>query len=404
MIMTYIIQIVSAFIIGAFMVFVTIPMVVRVSKAKKLFDIPDERKVNKRVIPNLGGVSLFIGISIATLLCLGKLHFPEFRPILVGMIILFFIGIKDDILIISARKKFTAQIICSLIVIILGNIRFTNLHGILGINEIDYGTSLFISTIAIAGIINAVNLIDGIDGLASSLGILISLVFGLLFLSADNLTFAIFSFAVAGSLFMFFFFNVYGKINKIFMGDTGSLILGLVVAVFVIKYNELTLTAGEQVMKLSPALTMAIISVPMFDMIRVFFIRIRQRKSPFFPDMNHIHHKFLKLGYSHLKTTLILTASNLFLIGFALLTLGFNNHLQMVLLISVAVASSYIPDIIFKYRHLTSAYPKKVFTKFVFLTSNDILKQDYPRNDYLIGGFNKDSKSEEKESEKAIGF
>jgi UDP-GlcNAc:undecaprenyl-phosphate/decaprenyl-phosphate GlcNAc-1-phosphate transferase len=281
--MNTVLAIIAAFIIGALLVFITIPIIVRISKAKKLFDYPDERKVNKSAVPNLGGVSIFIGISIATLLSLGNLFYPEFRSILSAMIILLFIGIKDDIMVISPRKKFLAQIICALILIIAGNIRFTNLHGILGINDIGYGFSFVFSLLSILAIINAANLIDGIDGLAASIGILISLIFGVLFFSMGNITYSILCFAVIGSLTSYFFYNVFGKENKIFMGDTGSLIIGLLVTVFVIKYNEFALTGNEQVRFCSPVLSMAIISIPFFDMIRVFCTRIIQKNRLFSP-------------------------------------------------------------------------------------------------------------------------
>ena len=136
--MISILQISVAFFIGLLITFYAIPIIVRISVEKHLYDVPNERKVNKTVIPNLGGIALFVGISIGTLLCIFENSFPDWRYILSCMIILFFIGIKDDILIISARKKFAAQILCALILVILGDIRLTHFHGILGINEINY--------------------------------------------------------------------------------------------------------------------------------------------------------------------------------------------------------------------------------------------------------------------------
>ena len=171
------IQLFTASLIGFFLVYISIPVIVRISNEKHLYDEPNERRINKIVVPNLGGVALFIGVSIATLLSLHQLEFIEFRYIQASLIILFFIGIKDDILIISARKKFIAQIICALILIIPGGVRFTSLHGILGFQEIGYGFSILISLLAIVAIINATNLVDGIDGLAASIGIFSSIIF-----------------------------------------------------------------------------------------------------------------------------------------------------------------------------------------------------------------------------------
>jgi UDP-GlcNAc:undecaprenyl-phosphate/decaprenyl-phosphate GlcNAc-1-phosphate transferase len=381
----------------------TIPIVVRVSKAKKLFDVPDERKVNKIVIPNLGGISIFIGISVATLLCLGHLYFPEFQYILVGMIILFFIGIKDDILVLPPRKKFIAQLISALIIIVAGNIRFTNLHGVMGIYEINYVMSLCISLVAIVGIINAINLIDGIDGLASGMGILISAIFGIIFFYMNYLSYSILCFSISGSLTMFSIFNVFGKVNKIFMGDTGSLVLGLLTAVFVIKFNEVTITSSELVRNFSPALSMAIISVPFFDMIRVFFIRILQKKSPLFPDMNHIHHKLLRFGFTHFKSTLILLIVNMLLIGLVFFTLSFNINIQLIILVSVSIFLNVVPDIIIlRNNQKVNTITQKQFSNFIFETYNDLSKPKFSKQEYSNLNFHPAERLKVKKSERAV--
>jgi UDP-GlcNAc:undecaprenyl-phosphate/decaprenyl-phosphate GlcNAc-1-phosphate transferase len=274
----------------------------------------------------MGNLS-FIGITLATLLSISNNPFPEFRFILSGMIILFFIGIKDDILIISAHKKFTAQILSALILLILGDMRFTNLHGMLGFHEINYAFSVFISLLSIVAIINAQNLIDGIDGLAASIGILATLLFGFTFFLVGQINYVILCAATTGSLISFFIYNVYGRKNKIFMGDTGSLILGLLLSVFVIQYNEFSISGNELVFNFSPVFSLAILAIPVFDMIRVFSFRIYHRKSPFSPDMNHIHHKYLQSGLSHRKINLILITANLFIIGIVFIFRSINNNL-----------------------------------------------------------------------------
>lgn len=364
--MTNLIHVIFAFIIGAFWVYLTIPIIVRVSNAKKFFDFPDERRLNKNVIPNLGGVSLFIGISIATLLSLEKHVFFDFRYILTGMIILLFIGIKDDMMVISARKKFIAQLVCALILIIAGNIRFTNLHGVLGIYEINYATSIGVSLITIVSIINALNMIDGIDGLATALGTLITLFFGILFLSMGQITYCILCFATLGSLTIFYFYNVHGKVNKIFMGDTGSLILGLLAAVFVIEFNELAINGDLQLFSFAPSFSMAIIAVPFFDLIKVSIIRIIKMKSPVNPDMRHIHHRLLRLGYSHQKSTFVLLATNLFLIGFAFIFRSININLQLILLALISFMFSFIPDFIYSYIVKKTIKPQYIDDKSLF--------------------------------------
>jgi len=348
--MSSIIPILASILISAFLVSGSIPIIVRVSKAKNLVDVPNERKVNKTVIPNLGGIALFLGITISSLLCIYQYDFKDLRYVIFAMIFMFFIGIKDDILDISARKKFMVQFLTAFVLILLGGIRFTNLHGVLGLYEINYLLSLVISSIAIVGIMNAVNLIDGIDGLATLLGFLVSSFFGAFFLWWDHVPYAVMCFAVAGSLGAFFFYNVFGRENKIFMGDTGSLILGCLFSIFIIKFNEFTLNGSEMMRSSSPAISMAVISIPLFDMLRVFALRILHGKSPFYPDKNHIHHKLLSLGYSHIKSSLILFIANSLLIGIAFLVSYMNNNLQLVVLVSFAALFSAIPGLILKYR------------------------------------------------------
>lgn len=357
--MNPIIQIITSFLIGLALVYYIIPIVVRLSILKNLYDVPNERKLNKTVIPNLGGVALFIGITLATLLSIYKYSFPELRYILAGMIIMFFIGIKDDILIISSRKKLMAQMLCAFIIIVPDNIRFTDLHGIIGINEINYSYSLILSFIFIVAIINAFNLIDGIDGLASAIGILASLILGSIFYQAKDYQFAILSFAATGSLISFFFYNVFGRKNKIFMGDTGSLILGLLFSVLIIRYNETSLTMDLNAKNLSPVLSFAIVIIPVYDMMRLTITRIFQQKSPFSADINHIHHKILKLGFTHLKTTVLLLTVNVFFIVIVYAFSFVNNNLLLLGLIVLASVFSLIPRMVYAIKKSKNSKAKK---------------------------------------------
>jgi len=346
------IQLLSAFFISFILVYISVPAIVRLSKAKKLFDYPNERKLNTSVIPNLGGTALFFGISIASLLCIYKMQFPDIRYIIVAMIIMFYTGIKDDILLITPKKKFILQILSAFILVVPGDIRLTDFHGVFGIYGIDYVYSCLVSILAIVAIINSINLIDGIDGLAAGLGILISGFFGSAFFFYGHYDYAILSFAILGGLIPFFIFNVFGKENKIFMGDSGSLVLGTLFAVLAIKYNEFALTDPGQIYHFAPILSMAVISVPLFDMVRVFCLRIFQKRSPFSPDMNHIHHQLLKLGYSHLKTTLIIVIVNL--IDIAVIALFRKTDINILLIILVAPGFLFIVilDLILRKRGL----------------------------------------------------
>jgi UDP-N-acetylmuramyl pentapeptide phosphotransferase/UDP-N-acetylglucosamine-1-phosphate transferase len=328
-------HILAAALISAFLTYITIPVIVRISALKKLLDKPNERKVNDVPIPNLGGVAIFFGISISTLLVIEDMQVSDFRYIFAAMILLFFVGIKDDILVLSARTKLISQVSAVVFLVILGDIRLTNLHGLFGIGEINYWFSIALSMVTIVGLINSMNFIDGIDGLSGGLGVMISTLFGFLFIHFGDIPYAILCFAVVGSLVSFLFYNVFGKNNKIFMGDTGSLMLGLLVAVMVVKYNEISV--GSTNYPYAAALSIAIVFIPLFDMIRVIIVRMIHKKSPFKPDMNHIHHKFLQLGHSHLFSSIIIITVNLLIVALIFLLRSLNIHILLLILVGLGI-------------------------------------------------------------------
>ena len=331
-------------------VFFVIPKIIKVSKIKHLFDVPNHRSAAKHLVPTLGGISIFAGFFISIIIASNSFNIDELKYMLAGIIAMFFIGLKDDIIGLSAKNKLIVQIAMALYLVILGHYRITNLHGILGVQEISYLAGTVLSMIAIVGIINAVNLIDGIDGLASGIGLLISLVYGFWFLDAGDYIYALTCFSLTGTLIAFFLYNVFGSTNKIFMGDTGSLILGTIVALLTIHFNEfipLTKNAAQGL----PAISLAIIIVPVIDTIRVFAIRLSQKKSPFSPDMNHIHHQLLRLTGNHLYASLIIISVNAFfiLISFSLIDTLEENSLFFLLLVSGFILAG-IPSWILKFQ------------------------------------------------------
>ena len=281
-------------------VFFLVPKIIKVSLIKNLFDVPNHRSAAKRAVPSLGGISIMAGLVISTIVATNKYDINELKYLFAGIILMFLIGLKDDVIGLSPKKKLGIQIITAIYLVLLGNYQITNLHGLFGINETGFAAGSILSVVAIVGIINAVNLIDGIDGLASGVGILISGVYGLWFLNSGDVIYAIIGFSLAGSLFAFFIYNVFGNSNKIFMGDTGSLILGMTVAVLTIHFNEPKIGNLYASYDL-PAISLAIVIVPVIDTLRVFIIRISQKKSPFSPDMNHIHHNLIRLTDDHLS-------------------------------------------------------------------------------------------------------
>ncbi|MEI8058842.1 MAG: MraY family glycosyltransferase [Ferruginibacter sp.] len=321
----------------AFLVtFFAIPIIIQVAKEKKLFDEPDERKVHKTVIPTLGGLGIFAGFIIATLMGVPSGISSELQYFAAAATVIFFLGLKDDILILSASKKFIGQLVAAGIIIKFGGLQITNMYGFLGIHEIPHIAGIILTIFTIIVITNSFNLIDGVDGLAASLGILATLVFGTYFYLTGQITFAVMAFALAGSIIGFLIYN--HSPAKIFMGDTGSLLLGLINAILVIKFINV---AGNPAVKFpieaSPAIGFAILMVPLFDTLRVFTLRILDRRSPFSPDRTHVHHFLLDLGFNHRKVTFTCVSVN---IGF-ILTAFFLRHLGTTSVVGILMVAAF---------------------------------------------------------------
>ncbi len=281
-----------------------------------MFDVPDERKIHKMHTPSLGGLGIFAGFVMTCLLSISFTIAPELQYFLAAAIVLFFLGLKDDILVISPIKKFIGQVIAAFLIIYKGGLQITSMHGFLGIYELPEMFSLLLTYFTIIVIINSFNLIDGIDGLAGSLGVMAAALFGFYFLRADLMPYAIMAFALAGSLIAFLIFNYHPA--RIFMGDTGSMLIGMVTAILAIKFiNVAEMSGASSPVREAPAIGFTILLVPLMDTLRVFGIRIFHRRSPFIPDRNHIHHLMLDKGLSHTAITLILVTANLLFVGFS---------------------------------------------------------------------------------------
>lgn len=295
--------------------FLAIPVILQVAEQKKLYDIPDERKVHTRLVASLGGVGIFGGFILASLLSVQGYMNPEFQYFFAAAVVIFFLGLKDDLMILSATKKFIGQIIAASILIHLGGIRLDSMYGLFGFDQLPEGFGLALSYLTIIVVINSFNLIDGVDGLAASLGILTMLVFGTYFFSVEYQAYALLAFSMAGSLVAFLIFNHHPA--KIFMGDSGSLMIGLINAILVIKFINVAHTPFVAVpLSASVAIGFAILIVPLLDTLRVFAIRILNGKSPFTPDRNHVHHLLLDRGLSHAAVTVTCVVIN---VGFILL-------------------------------------------------------------------------------------
>lgn len=343
---------VLAFSIGFILVYLSIPTIIHVSKVKHLYDEPNERKATKKIVPTLGGVAIFIGLTLSTIIGTSDYTFHELKYLIAAITIMFFVGLKDDIVTISARKKLYMQILTAIILITLGDFRFTSLHGLLGIYEINYISSFIISCFTIIVLINAFNLIDGIDGLASGVSILVASTLGTWFLLSGHKEYGIMCYGLVGSLIAFFLYNVFGNTNKIFMGDTGSLILGITMSIIIIKFNEFNINSSSPVaISSAPAVSLGVLILPIIDTLRVFFIRISEGKSPFTPDMNHIHHKLLKIGHSHLHSTMIIIAINSVFVAMGFfLSFSFDINFLFLTIFLSGLAIGYLPSFYLKYK------------------------------------------------------
>lgn len=345
------VRLLIAFVVSVLLNIYIVPVILRISKAKRLFDNPDnQRKNHVGSVPTLGGLGFFTIISVVGLVMINtcglsrgsfETQFTALPPMMAGLTILFFIGLKDDLLSISARKKLIAQIAAVVILIIYGDLRFTSLQGMFHIGDIRFIASFFLTLFAGIVIINSFNLIDGIDGLASSISMLASLVFGYLFYKASDFEYAILAAIVVGANIPFFYYNVFSKKNKIFMGDTGSLLLGFIMFVFVIRFNELNvLRAYKEHIVAAPSFSFAILILPLYDTLRVFAIRIMRGQSPFKADRRHLHHILIDLGLNHLQATAVLIGINILFVAMAYYLNFLGNSMLLLLILGCMTALS----------------------------------------------------------------
>lgn len=341
-------DIILALITSFALTFVAIPSIISVARKKKLFDEPDHRKSHTVNTPSLGGIGIFAGTLFSIIMWTPFKYFGDLQYILCAFIIIFLIGAKDDIDPILPSKKLLGQLFAASILVFKANIRLTSLYGIFGIGVLPEYVSIALSIFTIIVIINAFNLIDGINGLSGGLGLLISITMGTWFFLIDRVDIAIVAFSLAGSLIAFLKYNVTPA--QIFMGDTGSLLLGLVCSILAILFIDLHKDLGDNqyAFKSAPSLAIAVMILPLFDTLRVFIIRILNGKSPFYPDRSHIHHLMIDCGLSHMNATYILLVVNAIFIFIAvgLQSVG-NLYLLLILIIIAVILTSilkYIAD------------------------------------------------------------
>lgn len=346
----------AAFLIVAGMAGFIIPKILLIAFRKKLFDEIDERKIHKGTVPRLGGIAFFPCILFAFFLvtALGCHYAPDmvweafrenpmgFSLIACAVIILYLVGLADDLVGVKYRAKFMAQAISSLFVVV-GGIQFADLHGFLGIHAMPAVVVFALSIVLMVFIINAINLIDGIDGLASGLSAIACMFYGFIFFTIGLHIYGLLAFATLGALLPFFYYNVFGdakRHKKIFMGDTGALTIGLLLSVFSIRISQID---DSEIGVNTAVVAFAPLMIPCLDVLRVYIHRIRNHHSPFLPDKNHIHHKLLALGMGHRTVMMSIVLGSILLI---ILNYWLSCYIGITLLFAIDVALWTVANIL----------------------------------------------------------
>ncbi len=318
--------------------YLLIPSLIKIAHNKKLFVPKDFRKSHSSDISALGGVAIFAGALFSFFIFIDYVEFREFKFLISGGIILFLIGLRDDLHPVKPLLKLITQIIVAVIVVVLGNIRITDFQGFLGVHQIGYFLSISVSIVLIIGIINSYNMIDGINMLASIMALIFLIALGSWFYISTQFDNALVLFSLGGAILAFLKYN--GSKPKIFMGDTGSHIIGLILSVSLIMFIELN---NEQNIKFhiqaAPAVAFGLFCIPIVDMLRVAMIRILRGRSPFSADKNHIHHIMLAGDVSHKRITLVLSFLSLIIIAINFLLQKINININLLMIINLLIPS-----------------------------------------------------------------
>lgn len=331
------------------------PSLIKVAFLKRLFDEPgDARKLHKRVVPTIGGIIIFAATLFACALWfpfdkpeneVGQVGVRLFQFVVATLIIMFFVGIKDDIIGTAPIKKLAAHVIVGMILVLMAETRIRSMHGLFGINELPLWASIFLSLFTMIVVVNAYNLIDGVDGLAAGVGLIGALSLGIIFALTGQLVPAILAFSLSGALGAFLVFNF--SPARIFMGDSGSLSIGLIMSILVITFIEHTpIAIAPAWIKplVNPVVGMAILAYPLTDTLRIFGHRAIRGVSPFSADRNHLHHLLIDSGMSHAKTVIWIYIANIAVIGLAAYTsMAMSITLAFIVTGSTVVLLSMIP-------------------------------------------------------------
>ncbi len=343
--------------------YLLIPLWISVCHKWKLFDFPDERKQHAPSIPTMGGLAIFAGIFMSFFLFADSLNIETIRYLLCGVLLLFFTGFFDDLLDLPAMKKLAIQVLAAVIVV-AGGSRIGSFYGLFGIHAIPEWAQYAASIGFIIAVTNAYNLIDGIDGLAGSIGLISSLILGFIFLEYQQDMYAILSFCISGSLVGFLFYNFHPA--RIFMGDTGSLLIGFLLSTLSINLLQVNEMSHSGSVLISPSLIAAVLFIPIYDTLRVFVIRLLNGDSPIKADRNHLHHMIIRQGFTHKGAAILLSLFNLSVIAFEHFMgfLNVNLFLILTICISIITMNTFVLQFLIRVRKkFSGAAEKKLETR-----------------------------------------
>lgn len=321
------------------------PKVLRIALEKNIVDNPDARKLQRVPVPVLGGAPGFFGVMAG--LCCADLFFDcsELFPVVAAMVIILMVGIIDDIINLSPRVRFMIEILLVLFLAYATGNMIDDFHGLWGLHRVPAWLAVLLTVVAGVGIINAINLIDGVDGLSSGFCIQSCLLFGLLFYLRGDLAMLVLALLCVAALLPFFFHNVFGLRSKMFIGDGGTLVMGVLAATFVmhILSSQSSAATIDHRMGIIP-FTLAVMCVPVFDTLRVMTARIVRGHSPFKPDKTHLHHLFIDLGFSHIGTTVSILTLNLSVVAFWWVSyfMGASIEMQLYIVLLLSVLFTFV--------------------------------------------------------------
>ncbi|WP_298778522.1 glycosyltransferase family 4 protein [uncultured Polaribacter sp.] len=342
-----------AFLVAMIISYLSHPIVIKVSNLKGLLPQINNRSIHVNKTPSLGGIGIFLALNLTITFLGNYLGNYKLLIFLGSLTIMFFVGLVDDLITISAKSKIVFQVIAASYFILITNVKIEGLQGLFGIYEFPYFISVIVTIIFFVVLINAYNLIDGVDGLAGCFAIVISLFFGSLFYLTRNYFMFVLSVILIGAIIPFLIYN-FSKKNKIFMGDTGSMTIGFVLAYQAINFistdiSEITMFANSK----SLICFLALFSFPLIDTMRIFYIRLKAGVSPFKADKNHLHHVLLSKGFKHAEISLIVCAYTILMVlsTFVFKELAIIKQvviLGIIWLLTVTVIDNLKLDVLFK--------------------------------------------------------